>query len=208
MNRTLIVCGGQFHNISKSALQEYDFIIACDKGYEYCEKLHIIPDLFIGDCDSLKKNLPDNIKKIILPHLKDDTDTMYAIKEALKTNCTSITLCCALGNRVDHTIANIQSLNFIAEHECSAKMFSEDEELFCIKNNSIKIPIKTGFSLSVFSLTEKSEGVYEKGTLYELENAVLTNTFPLGISNEWKDDIAEIGVKNGTLLIITSRIND
>ena len=87
-------------------------------------------------------------------------------------------------------------------------MFSEDEELFCIKNNSIKIPMKTGFSLSVFSLTEKSEGVYEKGTLYELENAVLTNTFPLGISNEWKDNIAEIGVKNGTLLIITSRIKD
>ena len=208
MNKTLIVCGGQFHNISKPALHEYDFIIACDKGYEYCEKLHIIPDLFIGDCDSLKKNLPENIKKIILPHLKDDTDTMYAIKEALKTSCTSITLCCALGNRVDHTIANIQSLNFIAEHKCSAKMFSEDEELFCIKNNSIKIPMKTGFSLSVFSLTEKSEGVYEKGTLYELENAVLTNTFPLGISNEWKDDIAEIGVKNGTLLIITSRIKD
>ena len=61
-----------------------------------------------------------------------------------------------------------------------------------------------GSSLSVFSLTDASYGVYEKGTKYTLDNAVLTNSFPLGVSNEWAENTAEIGVKDGILLVVES----
>ncbi|MCI6178908.1 MAG: hypothetical protein MR662_00220, partial [Treponema porcinum] len=75
---------------------------------------------------------------------------------------------------------------------------------FVFKNSSVTLEKTAGTSLSVFSITDASYGVYEKGTKYTLDNAVLTNSFPLGVSNEWAENTAEIGVKDGILLVVES----
>ena len=135
---------------------------------------------------------------------KDDTDTMLAIKKAMSLGYRDIVIVCALGSRFDHSLANIQSMAYIAEHGGSCELFGKGEHLKTLCNGSIKLPKKENCSLSLFSLTDKCEGISIKGSEYDCENVTLTNTFPLGVSNKWKDDVVTVSVKSGILLTVES----
>ena len=81
-------------------------------------------------------------------------------------------------------------------------------EITAIKNDTIRYAADSQGSLSVFSLGERAEGVYIKGMKYLLEDAVVTNDFPIGISNEFIGEEAEITVRNGMLLLINDMCGD
>ncbi|MCQ2578607.1 MAG: thiamine diphosphokinase [Treponema sp.] len=193
-----IVCGGV-----KSVMPPSDsssFLIACDRGYDYCIEDGLVPDLVVGDFDSSSKEIPLE-NAVVLPHEKDDTDSLYAVRLAIEKGATQIELYCAMGGRPDHHFANIQVLAFCLEKKVDCRIISADSMLFlCDKSCMVK---KESYTyLSVFSWTEKCSGVSIKGAKYSLEDAELSQAFPIGISNEWQDNQISLSVKKGILLVM------
>ena len=202
----LIISGGDYSPVSDK--QIYDYVIACDKGVLYAEKMGIKPDIIMGDFDSYEGNIPKCFEGIIVerhPVMKDDTDTMLAIKHALGKGYEHIVITCALGGQMDHTIANIQSLAYIAEHGGVGEIISEKEHIMTL-TGTVLLRRRDEFSLSLFSLTDKCEGLSIKVAKYNVDNITLTNKFPLGHGNSFVEDTVEISLKSGILLIVESRL--
>lgn len=203
MKSCAIVSGGPFSPLEY--IEKSDFVIACDKGYEYLKFSNLVPDLFIGDLDSCRETIPVTVKKMILPKEKDDTDTMAAIKYAVSYKFQKITLYCALGGRFDHMIANIQSCIWGINKVDSITIYDKYNEIYFLKNSKINIPKEIGYSLSVFSMTDTCKNVSIRNTKYVLNDVTLTNSSPIGVSNEWVGD-SEISVKSGILMIVLSKL--
>lgn len=211
VKKCLIISGGEnsLENYSESFFNTFDFIIACDKGWEYASKINLTPNLIMGDFDSMDSSVqfPEGIEVQRFPCEKDDTDTMAAIKYALaKNQFEEIHIVCAFGNRLDHTLTNIQSAAYIAKNNTKAIMYGKKDEAICFSNGSIDVPKRDNYSLSVFSLCDKAQGVTIKGTKYKVENIEVSSGYPIGQSNEWEDDIATISVENGIMMVICSKI--
>lgn len=199
------IFGSSFiEDYSKYDVPQDAFEIAADGGYSHIKRLGIKPDLILGDFDSLNEKLPDDCDTITVPSRKDDTDMMLAVKKALEKGYCSITICGALGGRLDHTIANIQTLEFIYEHGGNGRIFSESNIVMLQSNSSKTYPKIDGFYFSIFSLTDETV-VTTTGTKYNLTDYSLTRDFPLGVSNEILSEQAEITVKSGKLLILYSK---
>ena len=161
-----------------------DFVIAADAGLHYLEEQGIRADLVIGDFDSLKC-VSEHPNTIVLSAEKDDTDTLAAIRAGIKAGYTSFHIYCGTGGRIDHTMANLQVLAYLSANNMRGFLFDNGTVITAITNGSLcfgKIPC--GY-VSVFSCSEKAEGVTLCGLKYELNNATLTNTFPIGVSNEF-----------------------
>ena len=177
---------------------------AADGGYDHLLQIGLRADVVIGDFDSVTSSeiWEDTIcEKLTYPPEKDDTDMMLAIKLGLSRGFGQFNIYGGLGGRLDHTVANIQALSFLAEHSAQGILHHPDYELTVIKNSSFTVAKnKTGY-ISVFSLSDTSENVTIKGLEYELEGATLTNSFPLGVSNAATGKKGIISVERGTLLI-------
>lgn len=182
------------------SLSEYDFIIAADGGYAYLSDRNITPDLIVGDFDSLGY-VPTIGNVIKHPSIKNDTDMMLAVKQGLEMGFTDFDIYGGIGGRVDHTLANIQTLLYLAEHHVTAQLLSKHEKMTVLKNSTVTFPASESGTLSVFAIGGIAEGVTETGLLYSLDKATLTPSFPLGISNEFTGKEATITVESGTLLL-------
>ena len=202
--RCVIISGGEYAPIE--GLSPADFVIACDKGYTYARRYGIIPDLVISDFDSYSGEIETGIPVNQFQSEKDDTDTMIAIRYAVEQGYGEVLLCCALGGRLDHTLANLQALIFAQERGLRAGIEAEDARVVTLQNGSLRLPRRDGWSLSVFAATDRCTGVSISGTKYPLRDAVVTNSFPIGVSNEWAADNAEISVTDGILLIVQSKL--
>ena len=204
--KCLIISGGEFSPVKLN--EKYDLIIACDKGYLYAKKLKIKPDIIVGDFDSspIPKIKNEKINIIKVSSIKDDTDTSLAIKYALRNGYKSIDIICALGNRLDHSLANIQMLKYILEASGVGRILSKDIEIRTLKiglnkinNNSKKTKNKT---FSIFSLSDKSKIKYIKGSKYDTKDVTIKNNFPLGVSNEFIKSEVSIYVEKGTVIVM------
>lgn len=178
-----------------------DLIIAADAGYLNVQKAGLRPDVIIGDFDSSRKPNTDTPIETF-PILKDDTDTMLAIKYGFNSGYKRFAIYGGLGGeRTDHTIANIQSLAYIVDHGGEGILVGENETFALIKNSSIKLRSEKGKTLSVFAYGGIAEGISIKGAVYETDNLTLTPFFPLGVSNKFKENTSTVGVKSGCVLI-------
>lgn len=178
-----------------------DFVIAADAGIRYLEQCGITANLVIGDFDSLDDTPTHPNTKVLSPE-KDDTDMLAAVREGIKAGYSNFHIYCGMGGRVDHTIANLQVLAYLSQNDMRGFLFGKGSVITAITNRKISFDkIPSGYT-SVFSYTEKSEEVYLHGLKYELQNATLTNTFPLGVSNEFIGKESCISVGSGTLLIV------
>ncbi len=200
----LILSGGEFSPFP--APEAGCFVIACDRGYAYARRCGIKPDLALGDFDSYTGPVEEGVPVLRLPAEKDDTDTMSALRLALDRGCSEITLVCALGGRLDHLLANLQAALFAARRGASLRILSADTEILSLREGSLRLPRREGWSLSVFAAEDRCRGVTLRGAKYPLEDAELTNDFPLGVSNEWAAEDAEISVREGTLLVLLCRL--
>ena len=179
-----------------------DLIIAADGGCAYLEKFGQSADLIIGDFDSLGR-IPEGDEVIILNPVKDITDMNAAVDEGIKRGYTEFHLYGACGGRIDHTLANIQLAAQLTQKEI--KVYIHDEMIItAVSNGTLKFDSGCKGYISVFSHSDKSEGVTIKGLKYTLDNAELFNSFPLGVSNEFIGEESCINVKKGTLIIIYS----
>jgi thiamine pyrophosphokinase len=181
-----------------------DLVIAVDAGYKNLKGVK--PDLVMGDFDSLGF-IPNGENIITFPVAKDDTDTLLAVKEGLKRGYKTFVISGGLGGRLDHTMANIQTLAFLAERGARGYLVSENEFVTVIKDTSIEFDKEHSGNISVFALSDKAEGVTLEGLKYPLYNATLTPTFPIGVSNSFTEKTSKVTVKNGMILIIAGNIN-
>lgn len=203
--KCLIISGGDFSELPEDFCGAR-FVIACDRGYEYAHRYPLTPSLIIGDFDSTDSPEDVNLPILRFPSEKDDTDTMLAVKYALEHGYDDIGICCAFGGRMDHTFANIQTAAYIVSHGGTAHLYGENTVVAAFTHGSMIFPRREGWSLSVFAVSERCGGVSIKGTKYEVEGAELTSDFPLGVSNTWAEDKAEISVENGILMVIQSKL--
>lgn len=178
-----------------------DYIICADGGYRHADIFSKRPDLVIGDFDSLG-TVPENENKIVLPPEKDDTDMALSVQEGINRGFDTFVILGGLGgNRVDHSIANIQLLHTLALKGCIGFLVREDRIFTAIKDRKVHFSTNCEGYFSVFSLTDKSEGVTLKNLKYELCGHTMKNSAVLGVSNEFIGKSAEVEVVSGVLLL-------
>ena len=177
-----------------------DTVIAADGGWRICRREGITPDLLLGDFDSLQE-VPHfaNIQRV--PVEKDDTDMMLAIKEGLRRSETVFHLYGGVGGRTDHTIANLQSLLYLACRGARGWLYGDRERSTAICGGELVLPAREKGIVSVFCMGADAAGVTIEGGQYPLHDAVLTASFPLGVSNHYVGNPVRVAVTQGSLLI-------
>ena len=190
------------YNFVSSLVDKDSYILCADGGLEHCLKCGISPDVVIGDMDSYNGRVDDKIL-IKYPTEKDDTDTSLCIKHAIEKGYNEIDIFGAIGGRFDHSFANVQLLLYCKERGVNCRL-CDKEMLFVVHNESVKMPVKKGTTISIFSISVKSKNITLKGFKYPLESASLSSNFPLGVSNISVSEEIEIAVEDGTLLVVIS----
>lgn len=203
-NGYTIITGGDFGPIPP--LPEAEHIIACDKGYEYALRCGIEPELVIGDFDSCSVSPVEGVPVERFRKEKDDTDTMIAVRHALDAGAEHINLLCALGGRLDHLLGNLQSAVFAAKRGVPVTIWDEDTGIMVLPPCELAVKRREGFSLSLVAATDECTGVCISGVRYPLDNAAVTNAFPIGVSNEWRADAARLSFKSGVLMVVMCRL--
>ena len=202
MRECVIFCAAECDGLARPIGPE-SFVIAADGGLRHTEKLGITPNAVLGDFDSLGF-CPEGAN--VFPVEKDDTDAMLAVRLGLERGCEEFLLYGSLdGPRLDHTVANFQTLQFLADHGAAGYLIGNTTMVTVVKNGKITFPAGLSGTISVFCMGPDAVGVTEKGLFYGLENASLTSGFPLGVSNHFTGEAAEISVKNGSLLVLWER---
>ena len=200
--RALIISGGEYSPLND--YREGDFVIACDLGYAHAKRLGIPVNLAMGDFDSYGGELSGCEVYRCKPE-KDDTDTMIAVKKALSLGYKRLSLRCALGGRLDHLIANLQTAAFAAEQGAVLDIADERNFLLSLLPGENLIPKRQGCSLSFFALNGAAEGVSIEGAKYCLKDYRLQGSFPIGVSNEWEEAAVSISFKSGIVICVMSR---
>lgn len=181
-------------------------LIAADGGYSVLKKLGITPDYLIGDLDSLD-NIPEDVPTEAYSKEKDETDMMLAINKGFDLGFNTFAIYGGLGGRLDHSMANIQLLNYISTKNARGYLIQGEKIITVITNDDYKIKAQKKGYISVLSLTQESKGVNIKGLKFILNQATLSNYYPVGISNEFIDQDAFIDVEEGSLMIIWNSPN-
>ena len=206
MQRCIIFCAGERGEIDFS-FRDDDFVICCDAGFKAACEMGIEPDLIMGDFDSYSEKLPDGIKTMRFPVEKDDTDSMLAVREGLKRGYREFVLLFPLGGRLDHTYANIQTLAFLLEHGAEGILIGPRDTVRLLRNGTLTLDRKENKTFSLFAFMGTAKGVSLSGMQYSLDNAEVTEAFPIGLDNHILEPQGIVTVTDGTLLIIESEIN-
>ena len=204
MEKCLIFCAGDFDRLAEP-VESGDYIIAADGGLAHARALGITPHAVLGDFDSLGY-IPEGSR--VFPVEKDDTDSMLAVRHGLSRGYKTLMIYGGLdGQRLDHTVANFQTLQFAADHGAIGYLVGEKYLVTVIKNETVVFPPEATGILSLFCLGADAAGVTLRGLQYPLENGTLTSGFPLGVSNHFIGEECEITVKSGSLLALWDREN-
>ena len=202
MKRCFIFAAGTFYGLRRKPEEPEDLVIAADAGYRTCRELGIVPDLLLGDFDSMEQ--PEDFANIHRsPVEKNDTDTMLAVKTGLEQGCGEFYLYGGTGGRrLDHTLANLQTLLYLRRRGARGYLYDNDFVWTVIENETIRVDKTVEWGLlSVFCLGDRARGVTETGVQYPLQGAELTAEFPLGVSNHILEPVAMVGVEAGTLAV-------
>lgn len=200
MKKCIIIGAGDFFGVPVK-IDANDLVIAADGGYRHCIDCGITPDTVIGDLDSLGDK-PDGCALLRLPIEKDDTDALAAIRYGLREGYEEFHMLGGTGGRFDHTVANMQSLVFLSKQKKKGFLYGKDCIVTAVTDRSAAFPENASGTVSVFSAEDRAEGVCETGLKYSLNDAVITNDFPIGVSNSFTGEKSLITVKKGTLHII------
>lgn len=201
MRRCFIFSAGSFYGMRERPAPG-DLVIAADAGYRICLQEGITPDFILGDFDSMDP--PEDFGTVLrLPVEKDDTDTLAAVRFALEQKCDFFHLYGGTGGkRLDHTLANLQTLLFLRRQGARGLLYDNDFVWTVIENETLTICREVEWGLfSAFCLGDRAEGVDEIGFQYPLRNAALTPEFPVGVSNHFIEPEARITVRRGALAI-------
>ena len=209
MRRCVIVGGasiGDYRTVG-AMLRQDDYVIYCDCGLRHMDGLGAEPDLIVGDFDSYS-NPEYDTETIVLPCEKDDTDTVFAVKEAIKRGFEDFLLIGVVGERLDHTLGNV-SILLMLDSEGKVGTIIDDYSEMEIVSDRCEMPCIIDDSYVYFSLINISgtaRGVTIRGAKYPLENAEITCEYQYGVSNEVLPGCtAEVSVGEGRLLLVKVR---
>ena len=209
MRRCVIVGGasiGDYDTVG-AMLRPDDYVIYCDCGLRHMDGLGAEPDLIVGDFDSYS-NPEMETETIVLPCEKDDTDTVFAVKEALRRGFEDFLLIGVVGERLDHTLGNV-SILLMLDSEGKVGTIIDDYSEMEIVSDRCEMPCIIDDSYVYFSLINISgtaRGVTIRGAKYPLENAEITCEYQYGVSNEVLPGCtAEVSVGEGRLLLVKVR---
>ena len=186
-------------------VQPGDFVVACDAGYRNAERLDLRPDLIVGDFDSAPQPKTEH-ETIVLPHVKDDTDTEYAAKLVSEKGFDEVLLLGGLGGRrVEHTLANLCTGLGLEQRGVRTTLLDERSRItYVMPGETRRYPKEKYFFFSAFPMEGRAQGVCERGSYYELTDAELTASYPLGVSNEYAagSDCITISTRSGALVVV------
>ena len=204
MGSCIIFCAAQFHGLAKP-LEKDDFIIAADGGLIHTQALGITPNGILGDFDSLGYT-PEG--STVFPVEKDDTDAMLAVRKGLELGYREFYLYGSLdGPRLDHTVANFQTLQFLCDHGAYGYLIGKDYIVTAVKNGMLRFSKDATGIFSVFCMGADAEGVTIRGGKYDAERVTLSAGFPLGVSNHFEGSDVRVSVEKGSLLVLWDTCN-
>ena len=199
MDTCVIFCAGGFEKLARP-IDSTDYILAADGGLVHLQRLGLRPNGIIGDFDSLGY-IPRDAQ--VFPVEKDDTDSMLAVRKGLALGYRRFELYGALdGARLDHTLANLQTLCFLAEHGAKGYLIGLRYMAAVIKNTGVTFPPEAKGILSLFCLGQDAAGVSLAGLKYPLTGGTLSSSFPLGVSNHFTGQASSVRVESGTLIAL------
>ena len=203
MKRCVIVGGADINNYEyiKSRIQEDDFIVFCDSGLKHLEKLQAKPSLIVGDFDS-HNNPHLDVETIVLPCEKDDTDTVFAVKEALKRGFEDFILIGVVGARLDHTLGNVSILIYLDSLGNKGKIIDDYSEMEIVSKEPAYIDDSYAY-FSLLNISGTAKDITIENAKYPLDNAEITCEYQYGISNEVLiGHTAIIKVNTGRVLLV------
>ena len=206
MSRCIIVGGADINNYNyiRESLQSDDYVIFCDSGLKHLSSLQVKPSLIVGDFDS-HENPHLDTETIVLPCEKDDTDTVYAMKEAIKRGFDTFLLIGVVGGRLDHTLGNISMLLYLDSHGCKGTIIDDYSEMEIISSAPAYIEDKYEF-FSLLNITGCAKGITIQNAKYPLNDGEITCEYQYGVSNEvLPGKTAIVSVHEGKLLLIKDR---
>lgn len=209
MGKCVIIGAAEIKNYkrAKEYLSKDDFFIFCDGGLAHAENLGVKPSLIIGDFDSYPREKAaadntDNAQMIVLPREKDDTDTVFAVKEGMRRGFSEFLLLGAVGQRLDHSLANVSILLMLDGAEKSGLILDDYSEIRLVGRKTAYIDDKFSY-FSLLNITGKAEGITIRNAKYPLKNGRITCDYQYGVSNEvLTGEQAEVSVAWGLLLLI------
>lgn len=229
--RCVIIGAAEIQNYEKikKYFRNDDYYIYCDAGLKHQARLGVWPDLIIGDFDSYAKDemerkyqeiknahedsLNQNQKQaqaaarkppelIVLPCEKDDTDTVFAVKEAMRRNFAEFLLVGVIGQRLDHTLANVSIFYMLDEAGKEGRILDDYSEMQLVSGSPVRIDDTCAY-FSLLNVSGQAEGVTIKHAKYPLQDAAIHCEYQYGVSNEvLPGETAEVTVARGKLLLI------
>ena len=183
--------------------REGDLIICADAGYRAAKACGITPDVTIGDFDSLGY-VPEEGEVLRLPVYKDDTDMVVCLREGRARGYREFLVAGCLGGRFDHTLSCLQCAADCALRGERVWLCDPWNRVTVLAPGQYSIPALPGRKLSLLAYSQQVRGVTLKGAMWSLDDAVLTNSYPLGCSNEWVSDEAQLSFTEGLLVVTLS----
>ncbi len=198
-----VVFGGAFY--IRSCLYEDDYIIFCDSGLKHLDALQVTPGLIVGDFDS-HDNPHLDVETIVLPCEKDDTDTVFAVKEAIKRGFNDFLLIGVVAARLDHTLCNVSILLCLDSLGKKGIIIDDYSEIEIISKEPAYINDSYAY-FSLLNISGTAKGITVENAKYPLNNAEITCEYQYGVSNEvTPGKTAKVTVKEGKLLLVKDRV--
>lgn len=203
--KAVVISGGQpvKDSVAQFYLKDADFIVCADKGAEYALGYNVVPNIIVGDMDSIADSTlsffsGSKIEKS--PKEKDYTDTHLAVKKAIESGADAITVICATGLRSDHSVANIRLLIYMEANGVRG-LIADNENIISLCTDKMIFEGKKGTTVSLISLSDNTKGINLEGFKYPLINCDADLSWTTGISNEIISDFAKITISQGRLLV-------
>ena len=206
MKRCVIVGGADIGNYAyiREALTADDYVVFCDSGLRHMEQLRAKPSLIVGDFDS-HENPHLDAETIVLPCEKDDTDTVYAVKEAVRRGFDTFLLVGVVGGRLDHTLGNVSILLYLDAIGKKGVIIDDYSEMEIVSSAPAHISDAFAF-FSLLNITGCARGISIQNAKYPLENGEITCEYQYGVSNEvLPGKTATVSLREGKLLLIKDR---
>lgn len=200
--KALIIGSGNFSKRALSLTGDNFFTICADGGYDYALEYGIIPDIVIGDMDSVKEEITQ--KTLIFPKEKNETDSEIAINYAIENGFRELVMTGFTGSRLDHTLNNILLLKMAYEKGAEAVIVDENNEIYYL-DKKLTLDANPGEFLSIIPIDGDVFGVTAENVKYPLNDETLYFGKSRGISNEFLGQTCTITVKSGSAIVIKSK---
>lgn len=210
MKKCIMITGGQITDYNYiyekiKAHIENSYIICVDGGYKHAKIMNIVPDLVCGDFDSFDENLINENNVIKLPSHKDDTDTLYAMKQIIERKFDKVYLIAASGTRIDHFLGNIQTMYYAHKNNVCAEFINENNVICFLRQGENTFKRESEYKyFSLICYSEKAV-ISINGAEYPLDKFNMTNKFPIGISNEFNSNEVTVTLDSGEVIFIRSK---